>query len=1044
MALNEASNITMDPGGFDLTEVDNQAEANGTDMKDMGKAFDKFNFQLPPGLPFTVSIERDGDYFLVRAVCEKNFVPGGEVMDALDQLEDLQYFDEQFQACMDAVNSAQPADDDFFDDIPRWPSAFVGIKGYLSGIGYYDPEEGKIQINFYDGGLTFEASAAAQANLSFGIGSFGMSIDAKMAMTMGLVNTAAEMGDVSRKSTKIDFVFDYQTRLKVCAWAYAGIDIWIAKAVAGVRGGACIDLHHRAYIRKGQAGMKTTLQAQMEAFAEVRFLFWKAKKTWPIFKAYKEYLVPNSPTNPFHPDNDEPIFSMSRQNVTKSYKKLRRKALRALDGTTIISDVNGMAQPTYMLGGESLLFDNMKSASNYNDDRVQIYSNGSSKDFVKQTDSYTPINAPMYDFAEAHNKNGLEVVAFEQIKETLDGDALETMEDNDQMKAVTEKSEIHVAMRNRNTNESWTTEPVGVYWGDGVACVTPAVAVDDNGKAVVVWQQGIAKFNNQGERYIEGSLMLSRYDGSSWGEPIEIKRLNRRNVPVDYQVSLRNDSVLVMMTLQQDVNNQEKSTSVVYVNVDQDDKVRERYTMIEGSKPQMVSVNGANLVGFLKVDENGRDIELSTINMKGQSTGKLSGLLGMTGRMVNDFRLVVEDNPTDLSDVALIWSQSDQESTDNGDGTVDISISNRIYASKLCSNDKQLYFSTPVLVATMPEDLSLASMDGFVDGLDMKVAYCVTNEEDGGAVKEVNVAFDNAIEHKIAFNPYEVTERNQIPVTVTVTNNGYEPINKVLLSFDSKASEYPVSVMPQESAEVKAYYNVTDDFNGTIDYSVVAVFTEGNSNALKSRRRRVQARPHRIQQSGTQMDVRQVDMALKVLSKKTGADGVTTIVAEVNNASLLPLANDMSVKVGLYDSPLATEKADGTTEVTVSAADLYDADSRQNKVKIVTLTATQPDLSQVLYLRTTPMQGSETLTDVRPSNNVLPVRLKGKYLLGDINDDGKVNMGDVAAACAIIAGNAADNGRADVNGDGTIGVGDIIAITKIITSNVSASRKATR
>ena len=35
----------------------------------------------------------------------------------------------------------------------------------------------------------------------------GMSIDAKMAMTLGLVNTAAEMGEVSYKSTKIDFVF---------------------------------------------------------------------------------------------------------------------------------------------------------------------------------------------------------------------------------------------------------------------------------------------------------------------------------------------------------------------------------------------------------------------------------------------------------------------------------------------------------------------------------------------------------------------------------------------------------------------------------------------------------------------------------------------------------------------------------------------------------------------------------------------------------------------------------------------------------------------
>ena len=37
------------------------------------------------------------------------------------------------------------------------------------------------------------------------------------------------------------------------------------------------------------------------------------------------------------------------------------------------------------------------------------------------------------------------------------------------------------------------------------------------------------------------------------------------------------------------------------------------------------------------------------------------------------------------------------------------------------------------------ELMTLASMDGYLDGLDMKVAYCVTNEQDGGAVMETPV-----------------------------------------------------------------------------------------------------------------------------------------------------------------------------------------------------------------------------------------------------------------------------------------------------------------
>ena len=1027
-AMNAASATSLAFDTPSLNEVDDQATENGVDMKDSGKAFDKFNFQLPPVLPFTISIERDGDYYIVRGCMEKNFLPGGQLMDNLNNLEKYQYFDEQFQACMDAVNTAQPADDDFFDDIPRWPSAFVGIRGYVSGIGHYDPETGKFDINFLEGGVTFEASAAAQANVSFGLGSFGMSIDAKMALTMGLVNTNAQMGNVAQ--AQIDFMVDYQARLKVCAWAYAGIDLWIAKAVCGVRGGACFDLRFKTLARKGLYGMKTTLQAKMEAFAEARFLFWSTKKTWPIFNVKKEYLVPDSPTNPFHEANEQPMFKIRRRNVTKSYKKLKRRAVAKLPGTNIISGINGMARPTYLLGGQSLLFNNLKTASNYNDDRLQLYNDGSKNDLVS-----TEINAPMYDFAEAHNSNGMELVAFEQIKETINGSALDALSENDQTKNVTEKSAIHVAMR--QNGGSWTDATVSDNYGN-IGAVTPAVAVQDDGKAAVIWQQGIAKFNEQGTRYIDGNLMLSRYDGSSWGEPIEIKRLHRRSVPADYQMSMRNDSLLVMMTLQQDVEDETKQASVVYVYIDGNNRVRERYTQVEGVNPQMVNVNGANLVGYLKTNEEGRDVVLSTVDMKGEPTGKLSGSLGMNKRAVNDFRFVVEDEAIDLEDVGLLWSQSDQESTDNDDGTTTVEMKNRIYASKLCSHDQMLYFSTPVEVTTLTDGLSLASMDGYLADRDMKVAYCVTNDEDGGAVMENSIVFDNDIDHKVRYNAYEVKNDSLVPITITVANNGFQPIGSIDVTMNGIATSHDVLVMPQEKTELTAYYPVDENFDGTIDYDMSANFIPSNSNALKARRKAPRSKAPRrvVSRSDTQLDVRQVDMALKMISKKTDASGVTTIMAEVNNASLLPLADDMSIKVGLYTSPIVDENSDSVAEdMTLTASDLYDATNRQNMVKIVTLTAPQPDLDQTLYLCTTPMVGTEVLKDVRPANNVLPVSLKGKYLLGDANGDGQVNIADVTAIINYINDNEPENfvpKAANVNRDNVINIADVTGVINII------------
>ena len=1038
-AMDAASDVSLAFDSPKLNDVDDQATENGVDMKDSGRAFDNFNFQLPPVLPFTISIERQEDYYIVRGWMEKNFLPGGRIMDNLDKLEKYQYFDEQFQACMDAVNTAQPADDDFFDDIPRWPSAFLGIRGYVSGIAHYDPETGDFNINFLDGGITFEASAAAQASVSFGIGSFGMSIDAKMALTMGLVNTNAQMGNVAK--AQIDFMVDYQARLKVCAWAYAGIDLWIAKAVCGVRGGACFDLRFKTLARKGLYGMKTTLQAKMEAYAEARFLFWSTKKTWPIFNVKKEYLVPDSPTNPFHEANEQPMFEISRRNVTKSYKKLKRRAVAKLPGTNIISGINGMARPTYLLGGESLLFNNLNTPTDYNDDRIQLLSGSDKSDLVD-----TGIDAPMYDFAEAHNNSGLELVAFEQIKETINDTKLDAMSENDQTKSVTEKSQIHVAIRQNGAE--WATETVGSYDGN-IGCVTPAVAVQADGKAAVIWQQGIAKFNEQGTRYIDGSLMLSRYNGSSWSKPIEIKRLHRRSVPADYQMSMKNDSILVMMILQQDVEDEMKQASVVYVYIDGNNRVRERYTQVEGVNPQMVNVNGANLVGYIKTNESGRDVVLSTVDMKGEPTGKLSGSLGMEKRTVNDFRFVVEDDAIDLEDVGLLWSQSDQESTDNGDGTMTVDMKNRVYASKLCSHEKMLYFSTPVEVATLTDKLSLASMDGYLVDRNMKVAYCVTNEQDGGVVMENVVEFDNDIDHKARFNAYEVKNDTLVPITITVANNGFQPIGSIDVTMNGVTKSHGVLVMPQETTELIAYYQVDDDFDGTVDYDLSANFIPGNSNALKMKRRGANYKAPRcvVSRSDTQLDVRQVDMVLKILSKKTDANGVTTIVAEVNNASLLPLASNMKVKVGLYNSPVVDENAVSFAEVTVKASDLYDASAEQkNKVKIVTLTVTQPDVSKVLYLRTTPMQDGVVVKDVRPSNNVLPVSLMGKFKLGDTNHDTLVNMTDAQNVVNTILGKPTTGTfykeNADVSREGDITISDAVGIVNIILNDKNGSAKA--
>ena len=59
-------------------------------------------------------------------------------------------------------------------------------------------------------------------------------------------------------------------------------------------------------------------------------------------------------------------------------------------------------------------------------------------------------------------------------------------------------------------------------------------------------------------------------------------------------------------------------------------------------------------------------------------------------------------------------------------------------------------------------------------------------------------------------------------------------------------------------------------------------------------------------------------------------------------------------------------------------------------------------------------------------------------LLGDVNNDGKVNIGDVVAVVNVMAGKTTGYNlkAADANQDGKINIGDVVKIVNIIAGKV--------
>ena len=94
------------------------------------------------------------------------------------------------------------------------------------------------------------------------------------------------------------------------------------------------------------------------------------------------------------------------------------------------------------------------------------------------------------------------------------------------------------------------------------------------------------------------------------------------------------------------------------------------------------------------------------------------------------------------------------------------------------------------------------------------------------------------------------------------------------------------------------------------------------------------------------------------------------------------------------------------------------------------------------------MMGSEMVKDVRPSNNVLPVSLMGKTLLGDVNNDGKVDVSDYIGIANHILGQTPQgfNAKAaDVDGNGIIDVSDYSGVANIIlTGSIYGSQQQSR
>ncbi len=1078
IARNTKINIMTNPD-FNPSDIGTKSAEQGGDLgEDNQQLFDQIDFDFPEVMGFQFQVKKVGNHFQVRGVYSKNFLPGGDEADMVDSFaeEMMDYanqFDKVFKDCVDACTGGRDGDEEYdflYDNEPLFPTndAFVGVRAFISGIAYIGPK-GEFMMNFHEGGIKLEMSGSYTHNCSFGIGSFGAKLSGELSTQLKLINHKAAAGDVYNFSLNV--MVENEVRAEIVAWATAGLNILnLVKAEVGVRGGVSASyksgISYPLYGNPGgndvYAGHELSLRSGMFVYADARFLWWR--KHWEkwLFKFSKDFIWPDDPMNPYSSSfaYGEPIFS-TRAMGGRSWRKVKARRVVGL-GQTLMSDVSGMASPRLFNGGQSIIYNKLNSADDYNDDRLMMRSLADGNDV--DINSAATGAAFAFDVAERGQQGA---VSFEQYR--TDDLSRSDVEQSTSMDAMNQMSAGVDVVASLWDGSSWQTTNISQ---SSAANLSPRVAVQDDGHAAVVWLSGTpmaTEDEDEADRqqYLVGSYLLSRYDGNQWSKPIELAKLGRSFVVSDHRMVMAGDSLFIIMEHQDEVSSKE-NPYIDYICVTPKNAISTQFGIERGRNPQVVRMGDVNMVGYLtQRPDSTQDIRLRTVDMGNNPVASTDSYARLGKRSVGSFKLTATENAASLDDLALIWSQSVlNPQTDKAESW--------LCAGRFGKSGQQLFVSYPEQVVQIPDDFTPSAFDGYIDQNNLHVVYAFSDiENDGTAVIQKDVQFTNSVRIKdcviVAAN---ATRADNIPFNLSVQNTGYAPITKITADIGETSVEFTnLNLLPGESANLAGYFAIdTNNYDGQEQMEVTAQF--GGMNIALARRRapsadassyasammtplvrrtimpRSQATAARAMRRAAtdptmtatatiDMTIEATDLSCTVLSNRI-KDTRNTVIAKVANCSPLPLLAGQTVTAGLYATAADTEPIEGTATVTIPVTDLFD--SGQPRTKVIRLQAADlPADQQAIIKVVVSSADGAPVADVHPENNHVPVPLYAQdgniiTLLGDVNRDGQVDAADATTLAMHLVGIALPvfaEEAADANGDGRITVADISAIVSI-------------
>ena len=729
-----------------------------------------------------------------------------------------------------------------------------------------------------------------------------------------------------------------------------------AGAKISFKGGFVLPFESRFDVGRGASVL--TMGAA-ELYADIQSIIGIRYRQRAAAKLGGYWFLPDKPYNPMVPSypnytpesNKAPMLrsalapqwpSLSRPRLMPQLTAESEEEAEGFSfGTLLLDEVGKNATPLF-LDNNHLVTNHQKGASNPNDDRLMAFPLPDEPKEMNVNEG-TPLPGDhQIQHPDISRQGDAMMLVYEEMARDI------TPEEQSATDLAVKDAELArqnriVMSRKKDATSDWQRQVIA--FDENVVDALPKVSMetvtDDHDiasyseRAACVWKRGqyVLPENEQlrkgGIRAFEGDLMLSIYDGEKWSEPKSILTMTAKDILKDYQVLMRNDTVL----------------TVVSITPEGKEKAELRYLCkpVDGTllpprvDPLVPADFDIDLVGpwafagiLHRADSLGNDIYVKEINMRGeyQDYGVDLDIVHYNPESV---RLVSNHQINSPDDFAVVWKKKGNSIRQDGKTIATEQAETMLNCSRIYL--KENLQATPYMTLGCTLDSMYIHHYDVLMNLDKITAIYTLARDDNqySALMTNQIDFYDDFEYNITYPLQAMMDGETMPVNIQVRNTGTTAITEVTGYINQQPFEFKdLLISPFSTQTLNINYELPDNFDGFMKaHDVMVVYEDGWSSDPKTSRRHSQRRA----KPADDQDVQQViqgygDVGCRLLSQSI--EGTQNLLyIELTDNGTEPLNENYSVHVGLYPHAMADVPVTSTAEVVLHADDFVEMDGER-------------------------------------------------------------------------------------------------------------------